>query len=333
MSPRTKKIIVITSVLLVVLIAAGQWLVLSTADQLVSPPRRDIQDYHRDWLGDPAAHGMRIESFACLGGDVPCLLASPIASDTSSERGAIIRRQLEEMGHALKPQGEVHGTLVLLHGRKGRKEDLLPVAERFCAAGFRCLLPDLPAHGESPRPKVYYGSGEAEGEIAEQVFVEGMEPLGGLDQPAGIWGMSMGGAFTARSLSTSPERWDCAVIVSSFDALDDVIWDQGRARAWILGSLFSSRLQQVLRKRHGLEPAEVRPVAWTAKTNVPVLVAHGTADSLFPLNRGRALYEALPGEHKSWVEVEGGDHDNVLITPMPLYATMAAWYLDHMVSE
>ncbi len=321
---------VLALTLLAVLTGAGYWLVVTTADHLVSPPRRDLQDYHLEMLEQPAAYGIRIQPHVCLNGEVPCLVVTPLASTNSSERGALIRQQLKSMGVALKSQGEVHGTLVLLHGRRGRKEDLLPVADRFCAAGFRCLLPDLPAHGESPRQKVHYGAGEQEGELAGLVLDEIMESMDLPKQPAGIWGISMGGAFTARSLATDSDAWDCAVIVSCFDALDEVIRDQSSARAWILGPLYARTLKKTLRNEHGLEAADVRPVSWTAQSQVPVMVAHGTADSLFPLERGRALYEALPAKDNKWVVVEGGEHDNVLITPMPLYATMAAWYLDHM---
>ena len=321
---------VIMVTLLAVLSAAGHWLVVATAAHLVSPPRRGLEDYHLEMLEQPAAYGIRIESHACLNGEVPCLLVTPLASAGSSERGTTIRQQLEDMGHELKPQGEVHGTLVLLHGRRGRKEDLLPVADRFCAAGFRCLLPDLPAHGESTRQNVHYGAGEHEGDLPRLVLDEIMSSTGLPKQPAGIWGMSMGGAFTAKALSMDSKAWDCAVIVSCFDALDEVIRDQSSARAWILGPLYAKALKQTLRKQHGLEATDVRPVSWATQSHVPVMVAHGTVDSLFPLERGRALYEALPVEDKKWVAVEGGDHDNVLVTPMPLYATMAAWYLDHM---
>lgn len=333
MSPRKKRGICLGCVVLVGLYGISHLAVVGMADRLVSPPRRSIQDYHRQWLEQPEAHGIRIERFSSLGGDAPCLLVTPLSSGKPSERGTVIRRQLAEMGYSLGPFGEVRGTLMLLHGRKGRKEDLLPVAERFCAAGFRCVLPDLPAHGESASGTVHYGVGEREGEFARQVLSEVIGTHGGSHLPVGIWGISMGGAFAARALSVDPDVWDCAVIVSSFDSLDRVIRDQSRERAWIFGPAYSGALQHTLLNRHGLDVSSVEPVEWAGEVDVPVLVAHGTVDSLFPLERGRALYDAIPSQRKRWVEVEGGDHDNVLITPMPLYATMAAWYFDHMPGE
>lgn len=317
-------------VVLVGLCGVGYWAIEESAERLVSPPRRALQEYHRDWLEHPAAHGIRIERVSCLGGTVPCLLVTPDATRGLSERGGILRRQVAERGYFLRPFGEVSGNLVLLHGRKGRKEDLLPVAERFCAVGFRCLIPDLPAHGESPIEQVYYGAGESEGGLARQALLETVRARGLSGEPAGIWGISMGGAFAARALSVDQGRWDCGVIVSSFDSLDTVIREQGHARAWVVGSAYSRVLQHTLRRRHGLDPSSVAPATWLEGVGSPVLVAHGTADSLFSLERGRTLLNALPGSQKRWVEVTGGGHNDVLITPMPLYATMATWYLDHM---
>ena len=91
---------------------------------------------------------------ACAGSPVLRIPARACWSSRTRARGPTprqrqLRAQLRTRGLALPVYGNVHGTLILLHARKGRKEDLLPVAERFAAAGFRCLIPDLPAHGES----------------------------------------------------------------------------------------------------------------------------------------------------------------------------------------
>ncbi|NQW99491.1 hypothetical protein HQ447_02445 [bacterium] len=77
----------------------------------------------------------------------PCLVCFPDPSGNLGDRGIKIRQQLSARGLALKPAGESIGTRVLVHGRKGRKEDYLPIAERLCASGFRCVIPTLIAHG------------------------------------------------------------------------------------------------------------------------------------------------------------------------------------------
>jgi alpha-beta hydrolase superfamily lysophospholipase len=333
MAPKTKRRIKTVFLLLGLALLVSCALVWHTSDQLVSPPRRSIKDYHIDWLSNSTSHGIGIRSEVCLGGDVPCLVVVPDARVGPSRRAAIIRCQLDEMDCSLNEFGRVSGTLVLLHGRKGRKEDLLPVAERFCAAGFRCILPDLPAHGESPLGNVSYGLHEREGALAAEVLGELSQMLGFDPRPAGIWGISMGGAFATRSVSASTEVWECAVIVSSFDKLSSVLNDQCSSKAWVFGPVLSGAVQYTVAQRHGLDCDQVHPAKWAKAVRLPVMVAHGTEDTAIAMERGRALFDAFRSREKRWVEVEGGTHGDVLITPMPLYATMASWFLEFMVPK
>ena len=148
-----------TSVLLVIAAAAG--LILWAGYQIANPPRRALMEYHREYLANPTAHGMVIKNFTASDG-TPCLFCTPDPSRNLGDRGNKIRQQLSARGVTLKPAGQIIGTLVLLHGRTGRKEDYLPIAERLCASGFRCVIPDLPAHGDHPATIATYGVREAD---------------------------------------------------------------------------------------------------------------------------------------------------------------------------
>ena len=66
------------------------------------------------------------------------------------------------------------------------------------------------------------------------------------------------------------------------------------------------------------------------RLTLPVLIAHGTDDQLIPLSTGRGIYEAVGSKDKRFIAVEGGTHQRVLVTPMPLYAEMAAFLVDRM---
>ncbi|MEE9352262.1 MAG: alpha/beta hydrolase [Thiotrichaceae bacterium] len=114
--------------------------------------------------------------------------------------------------------------LVLLHGRNGRKEDLLPVAERFAAAGFRCVLPDLPAHGDHLQSPIQYATGASEKGFANRVLLDARGFLSNRnngkdidDNNAGIWRMSLGGAYAIEAAASKPENWQAIIIVASFD--------------------------------------------------------------------------------------------------------------------
>ncbi len=305
--------------------AAGWW----AAEQLAHPPRRPLQDYHMEFLADPAAHGVVLKSFTCDDG-TPCLVCEPEPLGRLGKRGEMIREQLAKKNHALMPAGKVVGNLVLVHGRRGRKEDYLLIAERFCAAGFRCILPDLPAHGDHPGQTACYGVNEAG--IPVMVLREAAMKLGFEPKPAGIMGLSMGGAVSIRSAAQSDAPWRALVLISTFDTLDNVVRHQSTSLVgeWG-GAILKNITEKLFAWKTGMSIGDANSIQQIHALHSPVLIAHGTADRVIPLECGRRLYALLPaGIEKRWIEIPGADHDNVLITDFPIYAEMAEWMLKHV---
>ena len=101
--------------------------------------------------------------------------------------------------------------MVLVHGRTGRKEDYLLIAERLSAVGFRCLLPDMPAHGEHPGIHATFGIREAD--IPARALKESAELLKFNPVPAGLMGMSMGGAVSMHAAAEPDQPWKALVIL------------------------------------------------------------------------------------------------------------------------
>ena len=299
------------------------------ADQLAHPPRRPLQDYHREFLSDPAAHGVVLKSFNCADG-TPCLVCEPDARGVLGKRGQVIREQLTQKGITLPAPGTMVGSLVLVHGRRGRKEDYLLIAERFCAVGFRCILPDLPAHGDHPATTAGYGVTEAH--LPAQVLREAAAKFAFNPEPVGILGLSMGGAVSIRAAVEKDAPWRAAVLVSTFDTLEHVVRYQSSRRVgdW-LGSVWCRLTGWFYQRQTDMEIGAANSIALVPGIKCPVLVAHGTSDQVVPIECGRRLYAALPpGIEKRWVEIPGADHDNVLITDFPIYAEMAEWMLRHV---
>ncbi len=295
------------------------------AGQLVQPTRRPLQKYQRDWFLHPEAHGILLSSEQCDYGRVPCLLVAPDAKAGPGNRGALLRGQLAKIGGKLLPYGQTRGLLVLLHGRNGRKEDLLPVAERFAAAGFKCVIPDLPAHGDSPINYARFSVDPFERNIVVHVLEDARRFFQESDAPAGIWGLSMGGAFAIHAVSDAPNLWRAMIIVSSFDTLQGVVDDKLSPLPAALSGSFNTVLAHLTQYRGGSDLHQVRPDLWASRITLPVFIAHGDNDSLISLNHGRRLFEAFSGLDKEWTIVPGADHYNILVTDMPLYAKMSAW--------
>lgn len=299
--------------------------------ELASPPRRPLQDYHREFLADPSAHGVVVKAFTISDG-TPCLLVEPDPADQLGPRGLRVREQLRAKGVTLASAGNIVGTLVLVHGRKGRKEDYLLIAERLCAAGFRCLLPDMPGHGEHPGKHVTFGLTEAA--IPSHVLHEAAAQFHFNPAPAGLMGMSMGGAVAMHAAAMPKAEWKALVIVSSFDRLEVAIHKNVSDRVGaLLGRFWIEGAGLVFKAMTGHALSEIRSDISAGAITMPTLIAHGTKDRVIPLESGKRLYAALPAAlEKQWIDVPDADHDNVLITDFPIYATVAEWMLRHVTA-
>jgi uncharacterized protein len=322
--------ILFSIVLLIFLTAVG--VIFWAGSQIASPPRRELLDYHREYLSNPAAHGLVLDRFTASDG-TPCLMCAPDPSGNLGDRGIKIRQQLAERGHTLEPAGRIVGTLVLVHGRKGRKEDYLPIAERLCAAGFRCVIPDMPAHGDHPARTITYGVREAG--LPYRVLHEAAARFSFDPKPAGLLGMSMGGSVSVHAAAMPGAPWKALAVISSFDSFPKVI--EGQASYYIgstLGPFWAKGTDIVYQSKTGIHLAKIQPHRHAASITIPTLIAHGTADPVSSMNCGQCLFEALPATTtKRWIEIPGAAHDNVLITSYPIYADLAEWMLRHVTGR
>jgi pimeloyl-ACP methyl ester carboxylesterase len=313
-----------------IVLVPALWLAWWSGSEIASPPRRGLMDHHREFLTNQDAHGIRIDAFTASCG-TPCLAVTPAGHP--GERGRIIRRQLAERGLTVPPFGQITGTLVLTHGRKGRKEDYLPIAERLCAAGFRCVIPDLPGHGDHPQAIATYGLREAT--LPARVLEEAARKFRFEKQPAGLMGMSMGGSVAVHAASRESAPWKALVVIASFDSFPAVIHGQAARYSGItLGSLWADASETVYRLKTGVSLRDIQPAKHAASLRIPTLIAHGTADRVIPLESGRRLFDAIPASApKKWEEIPDAGHDNVLVTSHPVYADIAEWMIRNVADE
>ncbi len=81
----------------------------------------------------------------------------------------------------------------------------------------------------------------------------------------------------------------------------------------------------------GVKVSAIRPMDKATKIRIPTMIVHGDSDGFVPTASGRVLFESFPeGIAKKWIPVPTANHNNVLITDFPLYATMAEWFLNHI---
>lgn len=309
---------------LLLLTASATALVWMAGSEVASPSRRPLQDYHQEFLADPAAHGMVLKSFTLSDG-TPCLIGEPEPNGKLGTRGQILRDQFTQRHLPLPPAGQIIGNLVLIHGRKGRKEDYLLIAERLCAAGFRCLMADMPGHGDHPSPLAHYGVREAL--LPARILDEAAAKFAFAPQPAGLLGMSMGGSIAMHSAGQPDAPWKALVIISSFHAFQPAMELQATQLAGsFLGKPWATGAAWIYEWKTDLSLSAIQPHEYAARLRIPTLILHGTADTIVPIESGRRLYASLPANiEKQWVDIPDANHHNVLITDFPVYATIAEW--------
>jgi pimeloyl-ACP methyl ester carboxylesterase len=325
-SPRAKRLrnfLLIGCTLVVVAFGILTWLASS---RLLCPARRQLQDYHREILGHAQEHGMRIESFVC--GSTPCLLCEPISNPGAALKGNKLRTELQSAGLTLAPWGEIKATLVLLHGHSGCKEDHLPIAERFCAAGFRCLLPDLPGHGQHPAPFASFG--KTENVLPSDVLREASLRFHFQPAPAALFGISQGGAIALQAAALEDARWIAVAELSSFASLDRIVRSQAEQWFGPFASIADGTVTRLIQARAGYGPAKIRPVDSIAKLRIPVFIGHGDADKFVAPEQAQLLYAAAATnpQRAPFFNVAGAGHSNVLVTSAPVYASLSTFFLE-----
>jgi len=278
------------------------------------PRASTLSPHSKSWLNTPEQHAI---SYVVKGDEIPYVVVEPFG-DIPTQRGRVLRKQLESRGINNSSFGEMHQHLILLHGRNGRKENLFALAERYCAVGYRCIIPDLPAHGESLMKKGYFGYGALEQKLLVEMIEAEERELRFKKKPV-VWGISMGGAYAAHLVGRQPDLFEACVLLSTFDTLENVIKDKCK-KQWLISFVLSSA--KVLFQ---FDITRANSAKALSHSKVPLLVAHGVEDAYIPSAMGRRLYEGCPAQTKRWVEVKGANHKNILITDYELHAEIVTF--------
>ena len=223
----------------------------------------------------------------------------------------------------------------MLHGRNGRKEDHLPIAERFCAAGFVCVSIDLPGHGEHPSDLATFGHREAP--LVPALLAE-LRKTHALPAPTALFGISQGGCIALQAAAAHPDAYFALASVASFADLNEILQTSAERYHPVIRPV-SGLATRLVRFgtwcRAGFDPASIKPAEAASTLHIPVFIGHGHQDTFIPPDHARRILHAVPHERKTLRIVPDGSHGNVLAKGgNQLYADMAAFLLRHLpVSE
>ncbi len=292
---------------------------------IMNPKYVPIPKYLNSWIHTPSKHNIKISKYETQG--IPYLLVEYDVNGTMSKRSKKLRKQMSAYGYT-HDELQNNGLLVMFHGKNMRKEHLLPVAERYTAVGFTCVLIDLPEHGDNKNPIQSYGQNNIESHYLTTVIKDLSSHRAKLStQALYVWGISLGGAFAiSNSIYVKP---NALILISTFDKLSYILEEKSEYLfGQTLGKLLYTGLNYSLSFFYNFHPEEIDSTKHAKKLHVPIMVFHGKKDKLIHYSHGEKLFQSFPNKHKILILDTNGNHENILITKYPFYAQSVKFLLE-----
>lgn len=216
------------------------------------------------------------------------------------------------------------GAILLLHGVRSDRRQMMARADFLRRLGHSVLLIDLPAHGESSGDRITFGVREAKGVEAALAFMEREMP----DEPIGVIGVSLGAA--AFVLSAPDPRVRAVVLESMYSTIDDAVANRMVRVLGPPGGLLAPLLLWQLPLRTGISTGQLRPIEHVGALQAPVLIAAGAQDRHTTPAETRRIFEAAgkAGEPRELWIVEGAAHVDLHAFAPQAYESRVGAFLD-----
>jgi pimeloyl-ACP methyl ester carboxylesterase len=241
-------------------------------------------------------------------------------------------------------EGGSLGTVLLVAGYTGTKEDFAPLLLPLCEAGFRAVALDQRGQFESPGPddESHYSVPE----LADDVVLVARELLLECRRPLHLVGHSFGGLVCRAAVLADPALFDSVTLLGSgpsalggrraellgllgplldaggvpavSDALEQLAMTDPKAQAVpaptraFLTQRFLCNSPAGLRGMAAAMTSEPDRVAELAAAGVPTLVAHGVADDAWPPEVQAEMARRLGARHEV---IDGSIHSPSVENP------------------
>ena len=205
------------------------------------------------------------------------------------------------------PTHENGSAVILLHGIGDNRLGVAGYGQMFLEHGYRVLMPDSRAHGNSGGDIATYGLRESDDihRWVSWLYDRGAHCVDG-------FGESMGASLVLESMAAEPRF--CAVVADSpFSTFRSVAYDRegffvGAGRLGLepvvgrtLGLLPTEIALAYTRRRYGVNLLEANPLDAVRSSNIPVLLIHGEDDINILPRHSRILVKANPEHAQLWL--------------------------------
>ena len=196
------------------------------------------------------------------------------------------------------------GVVLLLHGVRSDRRQMLGRARFLSEAGYSVMLIDLPAHGESSGEHITFGYREAEGVRTAMHYLAERYPK----KKIAVIGVSLGAVSFVLSKSTPTPS--AVVLESMYPTIDEAILRRLEKRLGPFSRLFTPLFLWQLPLRLGISADHLRPITELPHLHSPVLILSGADDRHTTLSDTHRLYEVANHPKMLWI-VKDAAHINL----------------------
>jgi fermentation-respiration switch protein FrsA (DUF1100 family) len=196
------------------------------------------------------------------------------------------------------------GGILLLHGIRSDRRQMLDRARFLFAGGYSVLMIDLQAHGETMGDRITFGLRESLDVQAAAEYLSSR--LGG--RPIGVIGTSLGGA--AALLGDAPVDADAVVLEAVYSSIERAVGNRIALRLGEIGHWLTTLFVWQLRPRLGIDPRDLAPIAAIHRLRAPVMIIAGTEDRHTHPHESKALYLRARSPKQLWL-IDGAGHQDL----------------------